>query len=141
LLRPETVELEEQVKSREEIMEILEAFDLTRSFRDAGELAGRSHHTVAACATPGSCRARGRCVGCGCCIRSCSRSRSGSSGPAARSTPMSVTTSRSRSASTALIARSGARVAEAKKAYRAGRVITTSLNHGRVATVARDEHT
>jgi transposase len=35
------------VKSREEIMEILEAFDLTRSLRDAGELAGCSHHTVA----------------------------------------------------------------------------------------------
>ncbi len=28
-------------------MEILEAFDLTQSFRDAGELAGCSHHTVA----------------------------------------------------------------------------------------------
>ncbi len=28
-------------------MEILEAFDLTRSYRDAGELAGCSHHTVA----------------------------------------------------------------------------------------------
>lgn len=36
------------MKSREEIMEILEAFDLTKSFRDAGELAGCSHHTVAA---------------------------------------------------------------------------------------------
>lgn len=36
------------MKSREEIMEILEAFDLTGSFRDAGELAGCSHHTVAA---------------------------------------------------------------------------------------------
>jgi transposase len=35
------------VKSYEEVMEILEAFDLTRSFRDAGELAGCSHHTVA----------------------------------------------------------------------------------------------
>jgi hypothetical protein len=35
------------VKSREEIMNILEAFDLTGSFRDAGELAGCSHHTVA----------------------------------------------------------------------------------------------
>lgn len=34
------------MKSREEIMEILEAFDLTQSFRDAGELAGCSHHTV-----------------------------------------------------------------------------------------------
>lgn len=29
-------------------MEILEAFDLTGSYRDAGELAGCSHHTVAA---------------------------------------------------------------------------------------------
>ena len=28
-------------------MEILEAFDLTESSRDAGELAGCSHHTVA----------------------------------------------------------------------------------------------
>lgn len=35
------------MKSREEIMEILEAFDLTGSYRDAGELAGCSHHTVA----------------------------------------------------------------------------------------------
>jgi len=35
------------VKSDEEIMEILEAFDLTASYRDAGELAGCSHHTVA----------------------------------------------------------------------------------------------
>jgi transposase len=35
------------LKSYEEIMEILEAFDLTRSLRDAAELAGCSHHTVA----------------------------------------------------------------------------------------------
>ena len=35
------------MKSAEEIMEILEAFDLTGSLRDAGELAGCSHHTVA----------------------------------------------------------------------------------------------
>jgi hypothetical protein len=35
------------LKSREEIMEILEAFDLTGSFRDGGELAGCSHHAVA----------------------------------------------------------------------------------------------
>jgi hypothetical protein len=35
------------VKSAEEIMEILQAFDLTGSFRDAAELAGCSHHTVA----------------------------------------------------------------------------------------------
>ena len=38
---------EEHVKSDEEIMEILEAYDLTGSYRDAGELAGCSHHTVA----------------------------------------------------------------------------------------------
>jgi transposase len=35
------------VKHAEEIMNILEAFDLTRSFRAAGELAGCDHHTVA----------------------------------------------------------------------------------------------
>jgi hypothetical protein len=34
------------VKSAGEIMEILEAFDLTGSQRDAAELAGCSHHTV-----------------------------------------------------------------------------------------------
>lgn len=48
LVADEAIEQEEQVKSREEMMEILEAFDLTGSFRDAGELAGCSHHTVAA---------------------------------------------------------------------------------------------
>jgi hypothetical protein len=36
------------LKSAEEVMEILEAFDLAGSFRDAAELAGCSHHTVAA---------------------------------------------------------------------------------------------
>ena len=46
--RTVTIEQEEQVKSREEIMNMLEAFDLTGSLRDAGELAGCSHHTVAA---------------------------------------------------------------------------------------------
>jgi hypothetical protein len=35
------------VKKTEEIMEILAAYDLTRSFRDAAELAGCDHHTVA----------------------------------------------------------------------------------------------
>jgi hypothetical protein len=35
------------VKSAEEIMRILEAYDLTGSLRDAAELAGCSHHTVA----------------------------------------------------------------------------------------------
>jgi transposase len=34
------------VKSAEEIMQILDAYDLTKSFRDAAELAGCSHHTV-----------------------------------------------------------------------------------------------
>jgi transposase len=34
------------LKSAEEIMQMLEAFDLTGSLRDAGELAGCSHHTV-----------------------------------------------------------------------------------------------
>jgi hypothetical protein len=34
------------LKSAEEIMNILDAYDLTRSYRDAGELAGCSHHTV-----------------------------------------------------------------------------------------------
>jgi transposase len=34
------------LKSAEEIMEILNAYDLTGSLRDAGELAGCSHHTV-----------------------------------------------------------------------------------------------
>ena len=43
-----TIEQEEQVKSREEIMNMLEAFDVAGSLRDAGELAGCSHHTVAA---------------------------------------------------------------------------------------------
>jgi hypothetical protein len=35
------------VKSAEEIMEILEGFDLTGSYRDSAEAAGCSHHTVA----------------------------------------------------------------------------------------------
>jgi hypothetical protein len=35
------------LKSAEEIMHMLEAFDLTGSLRDAAELAGCSHHTVA----------------------------------------------------------------------------------------------
>ena len=35
------------MKSAEEIMNMLEAFDLTGSMRDAGELSGVSHHTVA----------------------------------------------------------------------------------------------
>lgn len=35
------------MKSAEEIMQILEAYDLTGSYRDAAELAGCSHHTVA----------------------------------------------------------------------------------------------
>src|SRR5260370_5237916 len=51
---------EEHVKSDEEIMEILEAFDLTGCYLDAGELAGCSHHTVA---DPVAARAAGRLRG------------------------------------------------------------------------------
>jgi molybdenum-dependent DNA-binding transcriptional regulator ModE len=40
------------LKSAEEIMEMLEAFDLTGSLRDAAELAGCSHHTVGRQARP-----------------------------------------------------------------------------------------
>jgi hypothetical protein len=47
------------VKSAEEIMNILEAFDLTGSLRDAAELAGCSHHTVARYVAE---RERGRAV-------------------------------------------------------------------------------
>jgi hypothetical protein len=35
------------MKDAEEIMEILESFDLTQCYRAAGELAGCDHHTVA----------------------------------------------------------------------------------------------
>ena len=49
------------MKSREEIMNMLEAFDLTGSLRDAGELAGVSHHTVAAY---GGQARRGPAAGC-----------------------------------------------------------------------------
>ncbi len=35
-----------ELKSYEEIMNMLEAFDLTGSLKAAGELAGCSHHTV-----------------------------------------------------------------------------------------------
>lgn len=35
------------MKHAEEIMKILEAFDLTQSYRAAGELAGSDHHTAA----------------------------------------------------------------------------------------------
>ncbi len=48
------------MKSAEEIMFILEAFDLTQSYRGAGELAGVDHHTVAHWVTA---RAEGRLDG------------------------------------------------------------------------------
>jgi hypothetical protein len=48
------------VKSSEEVMEILAAFDLTGSLRDAAELAGCSHHTVA---RYGAARGQGRVPG------------------------------------------------------------------------------
>ena len=47
------------MKSAEEIMNILEAYDLTGSLRDAAELAGCSHHTVARYVSE---RVRGRAV-------------------------------------------------------------------------------
>ena len=47
LMRPDEPR-RDRLKSAEEIMEILEAYDLTGSFRDAAELAGCSHHTIAA---------------------------------------------------------------------------------------------
>jgi len=47
------------VKSAEEIMNILEAYDLTGSLRDAAQLAGCSHHTVARYVAE---RAKGRAV-------------------------------------------------------------------------------
>ncbi len=46
-IRTQLVPGRERVKSAEEIMNILEAYDLTGSLRDAAELAGCSHHTVA----------------------------------------------------------------------------------------------
>lgn len=47
------------MKSAEEIMNMLEAFDLTGSLRDAGEFAKVSHHTVARyVATPSPCTLR-----------------------------------------------------------------------------------
>jgi len=48
------------VKSAEEIMNILEAYGLTGSLRDAAELAGCSHHTVARYVAE---RERGRALG------------------------------------------------------------------------------
>src|SRR5699024_1220003 len=48
------------MKSDGEIMEILEAYDSTGSYRAAAELAGCSHHTVKAHVTA---RAQGRPVG------------------------------------------------------------------------------
>jgi hypothetical protein len=44
--RPNRLTGRNELKSYEEIMEILEAYDLTGSLRAAAELAGCSHHTV-----------------------------------------------------------------------------------------------
>ena len=46
------------MKSREEIMNMLETFDLTGSLGGAGELAGVSHHTVARCVALSDARVR-----------------------------------------------------------------------------------
>jgi hypothetical protein len=42
----------DHVKPAEEIMRVLEAFDLTQSVQAAGELAGCDHHTVANIGSP-----------------------------------------------------------------------------------------
>ena len=46
VLKRRTTRGRDTLKSAEEIMEILDAYDLTGSLRDAAELAGCSHHTV-----------------------------------------------------------------------------------------------
>ena len=78
------------LKSSEEVMEILEAFDLAGSLRGAAELAGCDHKTVAHWVR----RARGPAAGCRWrsgrgrgSMRSRRRSRSGSSARAGRSAP------------------------------------------------------
>ena len=89
------------MKSAGEITEILEAFDLTGSLRDAAELAGCSHHTVARYVS-----ARGA----GGVMRFCRRSRSGWSSPlvALGYAGSERTTRRA--------------IAQAKRAFQAGRV-------------------
>ena len=47
VLEPMTLDREDDVKDGKQVTEILEAFDLTGSFRAAGELAGCSPNTVA----------------------------------------------------------------------------------------------
>lgn len=47
VLKPMTPDREDDVKDGKEVQEILEAYDLTGSFRAAGELAGCSPNTVA----------------------------------------------------------------------------------------------
>ena len=46
LMRLSTTRGRDVLKSAEEIVNILDAYDLTGSFRDAAELAGCSHHTA-----------------------------------------------------------------------------------------------
>jgi len=89
------VEQEERVKSREEVMNMSEAFDLCGSFRDAGELAGVSHHTVAryVAERDAGALAGGPGAGSGSSVRGCRRSGSGSSGRMAGSAPTGFSTS------------------------------------------------
>ena len=120
------VDREEQLKSYEEIMEILEAFDLTGSFRAAAELAGCSQNTVEVL---GGAPRRRRAGGAGepverrerWSIRSWPRSRSWWNAPTAGSVAMS----RSKSSARSVIRRLGphgcaGRWREAKENYRAG---------------------
>jgi hypothetical protein len=81
------------MKSREEIMEILETFDLTNAFRPAGDLAGCSpdavkhwvaQHDTGASPVPNEPARRDR---------SPTRSSTRSSGRRAASAPMSASTS------------------------------------------------
>jgi hypothetical protein len=53
------------LKPAEEIMQTLEAFDLTGSLRAAGELAGCSNHTVAKAVAARDARQLPRWVRCG----------------------------------------------------------------------------
>ena len=46
VLKRRTTRGRDTLKSAEEIMEILDAYDLTGSLRDSAELVGCSHHTV-----------------------------------------------------------------------------------------------
>jgi len=113
------------VKSAEEIMNMLEAFDLTESMRDAGELAGVSHHTVAryVAAREGGVLSDGLRLVRSWSMSFCPRSRSGSTGRRANCAPTSRTTSSSDSVTPA---RNGPPAARSRRSRR----ITASVGCG-----------